>query len=302
MFAMYDYVEISKHLSNGYYNRTCVSSFGELIDEHSSMKITYKEEKGILTIKGSLPYFIQGHNFWFDLEGAKKAIERISDLLKVDLLDAEVKIMEYGVVVMPNFTIQDFIDNHIQTRAYREEIYMGRGKNYVRNDGTYTLKFYSLWANINSSWNKVTSETRKMLENSRCCRANNPMRYEIHGSPKKIFGKRILVSDILNVDFENQCKEVLLKKYKQIKKWERLNIASMKRLDTSKIAVTSLAEKDKRYQENLLKAVDRTNATKYSKRSRKTHIKKLCRKIPHEKTSYSIENLIIKALNENKRF
>ncbi|MEA4937381.1 MAG: hypothetical protein VB102_12205 [Paludibacter sp.] len=300
MFAMYDYVEISKYLSNGYYDRSKVNKFGELFDRHSSMKVSYNKDERILSIRGSLPYFIQGHNFWFDIDEAKKAVEKISDLLKVDLYDAEIKIMEYGVVVMPNFKIQEFIDSHIQTRGYREEIYIGRGKNYVRNDRAFTLKFYSLWANIDSSWNKVTPETRKMLENSRCCRANNPMRYEIHGSPKKILGARLLVSDMLTEIYEDSCKKALLKKYIQIKKWERMDIRGMKRLDTSKILLTLLSEKHNRFQEELLKMVDRTSANIYSKRSRKNHIKKLCRKIPHERCSYSIENLILEVISQNK--
>ena len=293
MFAMYDYVEISKYLSTGYFDKKKVSLFGDLVDGHSAMKVSYNKKEQILTIRGSLPYFIQGHNFWFDLNSARKAVNRLEELLNVDLHDAEVKIMEYGVVVMTSFSIQEFIDNHIFTKGYKEEIYMERGKNYVRNDKSYTIKFYSLWANIDNSWNKVTSETRKMLENSRCCRANNPMRYEIHGNPKKVLecGK-VFVSEMLSKNFEDKCKETLLKKYKQIKKWERLNISGMKKLDTSKIALTLLSEKDNRFQEGLLKMVDRTKAKEYSKRSRKTHIKELCRKIPHEKCSFSIESLI----------
>jgi hypothetical protein len=302
MFAMYDYVEISKYLPSGYISPKSVRKFGELSFEHSPMKVSYNKEERILTIKGSLPYFIQGHNFWFDLEGARKAIELIEELLNVDLYDAEVKIMEYGVIVMPNFTIQEFINNHIQTRGYREEIYMGRGKNYVRNDRAYTLKFYSLWANIDNSRNKVTPATRKMLVDSRCSRVNNPMRYEIHGSPKKLLGCRILVSEMLSKAFEDKCKHILLKKYMQIKKWERLDISGMKRLDTSKIALTLLSEKQNRFQEELLYLVDRTNAKEVSKRSRKTHIKELCKKIPHEKCSFSIENFIVQAINEIQRF
>ncbi len=297
MFAMYDYIEIAKYLPNGHYKN--VNKFGELVDKHSPMKVSYNKEECLLTIKGSLPHFIQGHNFWFDLKGVEKAIDRISELLNVDLYHAEVKIVEYGVVVMPKFTIQNFIDNHVQTRGYREEIYMGRGKNYVRNDKAYTLKFYSLWANIDNSWNKVTPEIRKMLENSRCSRANNPMRYEIHGSPKKIMGLKLLVSDLLSGDCEDCFKDVLFKKYKQIKKWERLNINGMKSLNTSKIALTLLSEKYNRFQEELLKMIDRTGAKECSKRSRKTHIKELCRKIPHEKCSYSIDDLLIETLNEN---
>lgn len=292
MFAMYDYIEISKYLSNGYYDKSQIQGFGELSYGYSPMKVSYNKDERVLTIRGSLPYFIQGHNFWFDSSGVKKAIDIISNLLNVDLYDAEVKIMEYGVVVMPNFSIQEFIDNHLQTRGYREEIYIGRGKNYVRNDKAYTLKFYSLWANIDNSWNKITSETRKMLVSSRCARINNPMRYEIHGSPKKILGYRLLVSDILSDIIENCCKEVLFSKYIQIKKWERLDIGGVKRLDTSKIALTLLSEKYNRYQEELLKMVDKSSAKECSKRSRKNHIKELCRKIPHEKCSYSIENLI----------
>lgn len=72
----------------------------------------------------------------------------------------------------------------------------------------------------------------------------------------------------------------------------------MKKLYTFKVIITELAEKGKHYQENLLEAVDRTKAKIDSKRSRKNHIKGLCRSIPHEKSSYSLENLIREELDD----
>ena len=46
------------------------------------MKVNYNKCKNILTVKGSLAYFIQGHNFWFDIKGVEKAINRMSKVSK----------------------------------------------------------------------------------------------------------------------------------------------------------------------------------------------------------------------------
>ena len=74
----------------------------------------------------------------------------------MDLYDAEIKIIEYGIVVRPKFSMEEFIYNHLKTRGYEENTYGIRGKNYIRLDKAYTLKFYSLWDNIDNSKNKVS--------------------------------------------------------------------------------------------------------------------------------------------------
>jgi len=300
MFAMYDYIEFSKYLSDDYYDDSRISHFNELTDKYSSMRVSYNKDKKLLTVRGSLAYFIQGHNFWFDIKGIEKAINKLSELLCVDLYDAEVNIIEYGVIVKPDFSMEEFINNHLNTRGYEEITYGNRGKNYVRKDKSYTLKFYSLWANIDNGKNKVSGETRAMLKESCLGREHNPIRYEIHGNPQKILGRgRIFVSDLLSKEVEKQFQEVLLKKYRKIKKWEPLKIGKMRRCDSLMVSLAVLSEKDKRYQERILSMVDTLNVKEDAKLSRKTFFRNKFRQIPREKCSFSIENLIVEAFKED---
>ena len=294
--AMFDYIEFSKKVSDDYFDDSKINGYNELIDNYSPMKVSYNKEKNILTIKGSLAYFFQGHNFWFEKKDFEKAINRMSELLGVDLYDAEVNIIEYGTVVTPNFSMEDFIKNHLKTRGYEENTYGSRGKSYIRSDKSYTLKFYSLWANIDNSKNKVNSEIREILKRSCFGREHNPMRYEIHGNPQKILKRgKVYVSDLLSEEFEEQLKEMLLKKYRQIKKWEPLRIQGTQRCDSVVIALALLSEKDNRYQEKIMALIDTLKIKKDAKLSRKTFFRKKFREVPHGKCSCSIENLIMEA-------
>jgi hypothetical protein len=304
---MFDYIEFSKYLSYGYYDDSQVSHFNELNGKYSSMKVSYNGNKRLLTVRGSLAYFIQGHNFWFDVKGVEKAIDRMCELLCVDLYDAEVSIIEYGVVVRPRFTMEEFINNHLRTKGYEEITYDIRGKNYVRKDKSFSLKFYSLWANIDYGKNKVNRETREMLKRSCFGREQNPMRYEIHGNVQKILGSgKVFVSDLLSMELEEKLKKVLLHKYKQINKWQPLKIEKMRRCDLLNFALALLSEKDKRYQEGMLSKIDACNAKKDAKLSRKGALRKKIKQMRCERCSFSIEDLIIEAfkmdaLNSNEK-
>ena len=302
---MIDYIEISKYLSNGYYNNSRINNYNKLTDSYSSMKVSYNKDKQILKIRGSLAYFAQGHNFWFDVKELENAIIKISELLEVDLFDAEVKIIEYGVVIRPHFSIQTFIENHLSTRGYEEDIYSNRGKKYVRKDKAFSLKFYSIWANIDNSRNKVSSEIREMLKRSYYSREYNPIRYEIHGNPQKFLKREtVFVSDLLSAEFEEDCKKVLLEKYRKIKKFEHLKIEGIRRFDAMMLLLTLFSEKDKRYQEKVLSKIDTLDIKKDAKLSRKSFFRKKFREVPREKCSYSIENLIIEAFRkgENQQY
>jgi|GEM_PF-5353163 len=300
---MFDYIEMRKDMSGEDFNGVNLSKYLYFDGRGNTMKAYYNKEEQILTVKGSMPYYIQGHNFFFDLNEAYKVINDISLKLGTDMYDAEVKIMEYGVVVCSEFSIVDFIDAHVATRGYYEDVYLGRGKNYVKKDGAYKLKFYSIWANIDNNRCKIDSTTRKMLLDSDYGRRYEPMRYEIHGNPKKIFNSKqtYYVSDVLTVEFEEQCRDVLLKKYIKIKKAERVVVKNMERLDVLKLAIARLSECDNRYQENLLRAIDKTGAKPHSKYARKTDLRKKFRQLPREKCSYSIEDLIVEEFERQKQ-
>jgi hypothetical protein len=198
--------------------------------------------------------------------------------------------------------MEEFINNHLKTKGYEEITYGIRGKNYARSDKSYTLKFYSLWDNIDNGRNKVSRETREMLKSSYLGREYNPMRYEIHGNVQKILKRgKVFVSDLLSEEVEKRFQEALLKKYKQIKKWEPIKIQGLRRFDFLIVILALLSEKDKRYQEKILARIDTLNLKENAKLSRKTFCRNKFKKVPHEKCSYSIENLILEAFEKGNQ-
>jgi len=126
---------------------------------------------------------------------------------------------------------------------------------------------------VDNGRNKVSRETREMLKSSCLGREYNPMRYEIHGNVQKILNRgKVFVSDLLSAELEEQLKEVLLKKYRQIKKWEPIKIQGIRKCDSLIIALALLSEKEKRYQEEIISMIDVLNVKEDAKLSRKTFL------------------------------
>lgn len=295
MGAMFDYIEITKYLSDGYYDDSRIE-YGRLNNDISIVKVNYNARNRILTVRGSLPYFEQGHNFYFDLQGAKRAIHRIGELLDVNLFDAEVKVVEYGVVVCPKFKINDFIRTHLGTRTYRRNIYEDRGLKYIKKNKSYSLKFYSLWANIGDTINKVSSEVRAMLKHTNYRRGNNPMRYEIHGNIQKILDcGRVTVAELLTAEFEDQLKNVLLEKYRELEKSELL-ILEEEKTDSWTLTLILLSQYNANYKEDIIGMIEKTNDDIQSRSQQKKRFRDKLEKIQCQSCSYSIESLIMECV------
>ena len=300
---MFDYIEMRKDMSGEDFNGVNLPKYLYFSSKHNPMIVHYNKEEQILTVKGSMPYYIQGHNFFFDLDGAYKAIEDISLELGTDMYDAEVKIMEYGVVVCTGFDIDCFIKEHIATRGYDEDIFVGRGKNYVRKNGAYKLKFYSIWANIDNNKYKTDSQVRKILSKGYYERKHEPMRYEIHGNPKKIFNdeRTYYVSDVFTAEFEEQCRDVLYDKYVGIRKAASIVIRNVKRLNTNHLILSLLSGFDRRYKEHLFHLIDQMNISQQSKYMAKTALRKKIEQLPCERSHYTIRRLIVEEFERQKQ-
>jgi len=300
---MFDYLEFSLYLPEGQYNKNKVSNFGEVRIGHLPLNVRYNSYTQVLTVKGSLPYFYQGHNFFFSKENLNKSISALNDLLGVDLFEATVSIMEYGVVILLPFEVDEFLDCHVKSRGYLEDIYKTRGKTYNKNDGSYHLKFYLLWKNLDKNPNKVSPTIKDELRKTKYKRKNNPMRIELHGSPKSLLGyNTILLKELLSDRIEAQCRNILLKTYKRIKKWERLDISFLKQIttiDTQLLLILLLSRHCKNYIEEIDKLIGHFNVQSQCKTACRRRIKDKIRVIPHKSCTYSAEDLILKAFQEN---
>lgn len=294
---MFDYIEMELHAPDGYKNKHVLNGAISNVSE-KSMLVKYNKQTKKLNVKGNLPYFMQGHNFWFSKDDTEKAIILLSNKLEVDLFCAEVKILEYGVVVSPSFTMNEFIETHLKTKGYKRSIWEEETLYYTKTGKKYKLKFYDIWANINNSRNKVSRQVRETLEKGIYSRKTLPMRYEVHGNPKYYTNQEsIYVSDILAPQFEVKCQEFLLTEYRKINKWERLKVDGMSKFDAIQLEMVLLSEKDYNYQENILSTIDRVDIGIHSKNKAKSEFRKRFKSMPSEKCSSSIEQLIIEAFD-----
>ena len=105
---MYDYLAIEK-----YFHGKDTPSFNNLkwigrdLETHtfkisngfSTLKVYWNEITERLQIKGSIPYFMQGHNFEFPNTLLYESVEILEQSLQTNLLDAEVKGFEYAKIL-----------------------------------------------------------------------------------------------------------------------------------------------------------------------------------------------------------
>ncbi len=294
MGTMFDYVKLTKYLPDGNYDRSHLSYGKQLAIGHKTLSVTFNKRKRMLTVSGSLPYFIQGHNLYFSREDLRKALQVIGDRLGIDVFDAKVAIMEYGVIVNMPFPINDFLDAHLHTRGYYEDIFYNRGKNYHRNDRAYRLKFYLVWANYQ---NKCNKDIRKSLNQKYKLSDNNFLRYEMHGNPHKMLpiNKKvdILAKDLLTDEFERKCRKFLLDKYKGIRKRALIKNTKNDRISSIALILSVLAEICPRYDEKLMRAIDKLGLETQKKAQKKAYFRKIIRSLETETCDCSIENLIL---------
>lgn len=122
---MFDFVRIEKEIN---LDELMTDNLQLIYSNQSSM--TYKLEtlnvkikiigadKALLTISGSLPYFLQGHNLYNPVNGTETAIQTIEGTIGIGLDDAIVREFEYGVVVQSPFNTQRIFMSHKQIDGF----------------------------------------------------------------------------------------------------------------------------------------------------------------------------------------
>lgn len=269
-----------------------------------SIEVRFNYHTSILTIKGSLPYFLQGHNLFSSQNGAKQAIKIIEGLIGIPLHDACVEEFEYGVVVRPNFSPQLIFLSHSGIDGFRKDTYT-KNKDVVtgvvyKKKGV-KIKMYDPWANINSCSNKVSSETRKELKAHGLHRGDNSIKLEFHHSkPEELTEENELtVEEMLSCWFIHVCQCFLLGNYEQINKTELVALPKTKKAaSTSMILLLALISEcnciEERTNQIMIALSDVLSPQDRSARRRV--IKASLKKLSSEKCLYSIEEQLINAL------
>lgn len=120
--------------------------FYSLTDGFTPLKIQHNERTGNLTIKGSIPFFWQGHNFSFQNLQLLKAMEYCSEVLCTNLMDFEVESFEFGRMLAVATDPDYILKNHLALpkhsfNSYRRKSGILTGIEF--SDSVRKLKMYN---------------------------------------------------------------------------------------------------------------------------------------------------------------
>jgi len=224
----FDFIDIAKRLDK---DKVCLdflehegsySSGWEkfVLKSMNKMEVWIRESTNEMKVKANLHYFLKGHNFHSSKIDLINGLQYSSELLNVNLFNAEAKAFEFGTVINIKHNPQEFLSNHISINKnplqpfYKLKKLTGKGF----EDSIKRIKLYDAGHRIKST---LPEAIRIDLSNSYGYdKAKHYIRIESHyKQPEAYFKKRnIYVDDILQDGFMKICKEDLITTYKSIMK------------------------------------------------------------------------------------
>lgn len=186
------------------------------------MDIQYNPLTGELYIEGSLPHFYQGHNFTYSVEDYVNTIDKLQELLGIELWDAVVDGLEFGCIFPVEEMPVSYIRNHhANPKAQMIENEKGRDKGSFRwwedsegkqKEKARILKLYD--AKKNLSW-KVRKKIRDTI--AEFVPERQYLKYELKTEkPIKLFGRVITAFDLQTTPFQNTLASKLKELYNDI--------------------------------------------------------------------------------------
>lgn len=244
---MYDYSEITKQLCKDKINLIHLDWQGEnksgtfySINGIHQMKVFHNEEANSLKITGSIPYFVNGHNFYTSNEDYFRGIQYMEDLLHVQLSNAIVDCFEFGKIVEVAFPAITVIMNHNAPKGMKPSYY-SNGRYF--EDSLHLIKFYNAKENI---FRKLDSAMQKKIEGMGFDRKKEWVKVEVkHKKPHITLNKGlgVLVADLTNPYFQRKIEDNFLNQYNRLMITKTVKIPdSKKELSAGSIILMSLAE------------------------------------------------------------
>jgi len=221
-----DYCEISKSLGKDkpnleYLQREAIYPNAERYSFQGCKKIEIWNfhERNQLSVKGSLPYFINGHNFNSSLEDWKEALNYLSSCLNQNLFSGLIEAFEFGTIQEIPFPENAFLRNHIKIAGMEsKEYFQGHiitGKEFI--SPTLKVKLYDSNRNIKSKLDKPLQEEISRLWG--WDREKHYIKLENHyKKPEAHFRGNIYLNEILSPEFQYKLKLELLFIYQKIMK------------------------------------------------------------------------------------
>lgn len=183
------------------------------------MQIHWRPDAQILQIRGSLPYFLKGHNFTFGIDEFVESIDILQSLLDVGLWDASLKSFEYGAIMQVPLKPELYIKNHTALpKSKLNENYRGKDKGAGKwwDCPQVILKMYDAGKNIEM---KQGLKEREVIVEEGYDPEDFYLKFEAHFLKPHLLngGRDIFVEDLQNPDWVSVLDEILIKQYKLLK-------------------------------------------------------------------------------------
>jgi hypothetical protein len=233
-----DYIDIAKFLGkdkpsfdylqrNAVYPSSNIESF--YFERCKKIEVMLNNNTNHIRIRGSIPYFINGHNYYSSQEDWLEGLDYLSSGLNINLFAALVNCFEFGTIQDIPFKEADFLRNHIkmkgmETREYRKQNIL-TGKEFENQ--SLKIKLYDVSRNIKYKLDKAIREDLSSFYG--WDKAKHYIKLENHyKKPEVYFKQNLYVSELISTGFQDQLKNELIKTYQGIMKTGNINFPPRK--------------------------------------------------------------------------
>lgn len=315
---MIDYIEATKHFEckNTPFFGYCIhsASYSSGWEKYhlkgcEKIEIWHNQELNMLRFKGSVMYYLNGHNFIFSKSDFVQGINMIGNIIHANLWDAILDVLEYGTIIETPQQPRHYITHHKAGKGLvMEEKSKDNGRCRFYNDSLVNLKMYDAGRNI---MHKQGITMQEIIKESGWNPQGNYLKWEAHyRKPEKVLnhGIGIRLEELMHPDWDCALKADLYSQYKRLIPMKSIVTPTTKKeLSSSSIILYLLAEtkvNDGTTLDELKKLLyDKINAipdeilTKADKDSRKRQIKTMLAKIQEAKQSeYDLSDMLVKSL------
>lgn len=225
---MIDYIDITKHFENkvtiniAHLQLEATYSTGwekYYLTGCTRLEVWINQYLYIVRIKGSIPYFFQGHNFNFCNKSFNEAIKYLNNVLNCNLWDAIVNALEYGIIFEVPAKPSEYIQHHrerSQERLTCNEKSKDKGGFRWWNDKNVKLKMYDAGKNIKY---KQGLSMKEIIKEEGWNPYSYYLKWEVHYIKPHLAlnkGKAIKLADLVNPKWTKKLNENLLIQYKRL--------------------------------------------------------------------------------------
>lgn len=252
---MIDYIAVTKHFQNKdkpFLNNCQIKAFYKdtnctkyTLNGCNDLELYWYENSNTFKLKGSITYFIQGHNFTYSNSIFCEAIKTIENILKCYLWDACVDEFEYGKIIKVEYEPKEYISRHYSNDKKLTMNEIGKDRGYFKwwEAQNLSLKMYDINRNIN---NKQTSIGKQILMDAGWNPAEHYLKWEAHyKKPHQYFnnGIGIKLADLVKPAFQTTISNDLVYQYSRLSTMKSIITPNNKKdLKTSDIILLELAE------------------------------------------------------------